>query len=223
MKVICRVLSHFAALGILFLEWINGVYSFISLILRRRNVKQVLIVEFNSENHIETIPGYVHYFNELGYNATVLLRYKNFKADTFCLMNQPPKRYCMPLTLSFIFVQKFAPLFYNYILINSDILFLRHPKRKLLVSKMILQGKLPRARIGFVEHAMTVTTELLAVEQKAIRDGIMGIIQEWSFVLTALDYDGILYPQFWESIHKREYVMQLPDLDVHHSPIRVPG
>lgn len=72
---------------VLFSTWRHGVF----FVAREKNI---LIVEPNPY-HGEILPGFVRYFQELGYNVDVFMRYENFKEKAFCRFssNMRPRIY----------------------------------------------------------------------------------------------------------------------------------
>lgn len=79
-----------------FQEMTRGRASLRALASEKATGKTALIIEPN-QFHAEILPGYVHYFNELGYKVTLLWRQANEDDDPFCRFNadEMPRTFVM--------------------------------------------------------------------------------------------------------------------------------
>ena len=84
-----RILLYPSGLLINWKECIVGAFYYVMLFFKSCpiNSKSVLIVEFNPF-HGETLPGYVDYFQELGYDVTVLTRHVTYADSPFVCMKK---------------------------------------------------------------------------------------------------------------------------------------
>ncbi len=83
----------------------------------------VLIVEFN-DFHREIMPGYVRYFEDLGYNVDILTTLKRDTVDCFCRINASINQYfATPATIQYFLTRNIECNKYEYIFFNSYSVF----------------------------------------------------------------------------------------------------
>lgn len=71
------------------------VFSYIKFKLYKVRTNSVLVVEPNPY-HGEIIPGFIKYFQDLGYNVDLYWRYENNKTNSICDLNNVNKFICSP-------------------------------------------------------------------------------------------------------------------------------
>ena len=114
--------------------------------------KTVLVVEINAF-HGETLPGFVHYFQELGYEVTVLTRYVSWKDSPFVRMPQKPRHFCLTIWGMKHFLKSPKAARYSVIFYNSLRLFLNE-YRFINPARTFFNGKLPSGQDNWlgIEH-----------------------------------------------------------------------
>lgn len=95
-----------------------GAIHYLFLNIHKISSKSVLIIEFN-QFHGETLPGYVHYFQELNYDVTVLTRYRTWKESPFIRMKFKPIHYCLTIWAMRNFLQSRKSNLFSVVFFNS--------------------------------------------------------------------------------------------------------
>ena len=114
--------------------------------------KTALLVEINAF-HGETLPGYVHYFQELGYEVTVLTRHVSWKDSPFVRMPKKPRHYCLTIWGMRHFLKSKKAAQYSVVFYNSLRLFLNE-YRFIGLARTFFNGKLPCGQDNWcgIEH-----------------------------------------------------------------------
>ena len=150
----------------------------------------VLIIEFNPW-HGETLPGYVKYFQDLGYSVVVVTKYHVYKENPFCRMVEKPlhlfmniKR--MKLLLNSPFISRVA-----YCLITSDPIWFNSIAKRVRVVDFL--DKLPgeKEKCGIVLHKIEDSEVNPEPEHP---DWSIDRLLQYVFVLTPMKYHGVVLP-----------------------------
>lgn len=147
----------------LFCNWkecVLGICHYLSLDLLTIKPKSILIVEFNPF-HGETLPGYVYYFTELGYNVKVLSRYVTYVESPFVRMEKMPEHFCLTIWGMRHFVKSKKAKEFDFILYNSAHLYLSEYRFFDRLSAF-LGGEILGGRRGFalIEHSLKPGSDL---------------------------------------------------------------
>ena len=140
----------------LFCNWREcfvGFWHYLKLLLQSMPAgKTALLVEINAF-HGETLPGYVHYFQELGYEVTVLTRHVSWKDSPFVRMPKKPRHYCLTIWGMRHFLKSKKAAQYSVVFYNSLRLFLNE-YRFINSARTFFNGKLPCGRDNWcgIEH-----------------------------------------------------------------------
>lgn len=74
--------------------------------------------------HGEILPGYVKYFNDLGYEVDLIVRYANYSISPFVRMPHKPQIFCMTLWGMIRALRSKTACNYEYIFLSSDKVYL---------------------------------------------------------------------------------------------------
>ncbi|MBR0457958.1 MAG: hypothetical protein IJJ26_01855 [Victivallales bacterium] len=153
----------------------------------------VLLAEPNAF-HGEILPGFVAYFQELGYEVTVLTRYANWTDNPFCRFAKPPRRYCLTISGMRSVLRSRKIHEFEYVLITSARSFLQEYRyfwRYLDFLKTIPSGK---HGYGLIEHDLSRASYKNFWDE--ISDDAPAAIQlrEHTFLLTSRTWRGHKIP-----------------------------
>ena len=115
-----RAVLYFSGLVKNWCECIIGTWHYVCLSFPGHGdvSERVLLVEFNPF-HGETLPGYVHYFQELGYEVVVLTRYAAYGDSPFVRMEKKPHHYCLTIWGMRHFLKSAKARMLDFIFYNS--------------------------------------------------------------------------------------------------------
>ena len=124
------------------------------------NARRALVVEFNSF-HGETLPGFVRYLQDLGYDATVITRYCSYADSPFVRMEKKPRHYCLTIWGMRHFLKSARAKEFDFILYNSAHLYLNE-YRFFGRLRDFLGGNILGGHKGFalIEHSLKPGTDL---------------------------------------------------------------
>lgn len=194
-------------------ECVTGIWHLLSLcfkdIGRRR---EALIVEFNPF-HAETLPGFVRYFQDLGYEVTVLTRYVSYSDSPFVRMQVKPRHFCLSLWGMRHFLKSAKACQFDFILYNSAHLYLKEYRFYGRVDTF-LGGKIIGGLKGFalIEHSLKPGTDLEYFHKLPDDAPAKQNLFHHSFVLTPQVVEGhfipMLNPCFFGRIKKEHRLNQ---------------
>lgn len=170
--------------------------------------KSVLLVEFNPF-HGETLPGYVHYFQELGYEVTVITRHATYADSPFVRMETKPRHFCLTIWGMRHFLKSAKIKDFDFIFYNSAHLYLEEYRFYGRVADF-LGGKVIGGKKGFalVEHSLKPGVDLEYFHNMPDDASAKQDLFQHSFVLTEQNVEGhvipMLNPCFFGEV-KREH------------------
>lgn len=129
--------------------------------------KSVLVVEINTFHGI-TLPGYIHYFKELGYEVDVLLDYKNVIDQPLCRLKDKFRAFVGTKEQMLEILRSPRIKKYDFVFINTTFYY----PGGLSVVEMI--GRLPEGKYGtlMIEHNLDPYVKQFG-EEKHIKDGTL--------------------------------------------------
>lgn len=174
-------------------EIIICIISLISLVLKKKRGKIVLIVEFNPF-HGETLPGYVYYFQQLGYSVVVVTRYCTWHDSPFVRMEHKPVHYCMSLWGMRTYL-KYHSKKYDYIFYNSAHLYLDEYRFYGRI-RSFLGGTIIGGREGYflIEHNLTKDGDEKYFNSLPNNDEELNILYKRTFLLTSKSFRNNIIP-----------------------------
>jgi hypothetical protein len=185
-------------LGGLFRNWrecLTGLWHFLFLRFFHRpgKGKQALLVEFNAF-HGETLPGFAHYFQELGYEVTVLTRHASWADSPFVRMPVKPRHYCLTIWGLRHYLKSRKARDFSIIFYNSLFLYLKE-YRYIGTVRDFLGGHMVSGRdnwFGIEHHFYPQDREALQAtgehspQQEALR--------KHAFLLTSVNFGAYAVP-----------------------------
>ena len=180
-------------------DWLFAVPDKINMYLLMRNNKNykpynkfykkkipskgVLIVEINTFHGI-TLPGYIHYFKELGYDVDVLLDYKNVIDQPLCRLKDKFRAFVGTKEQLLEILRSPRIKKYSFVFINTTFYY----PGGLSVIKMI--GRLPEGKYGtlMIEHNLDPYVKQFG-EEKYIKNGTL-------FTLLGFRNTKMLFPGY---------------------------
>ncbi len=151
--------------------------------------KTALLVEINAF-HGETLPGFVHYFQELGYEVTVLTRYLSWKDSPFVRMPQKPRHFCLTIWGMKHFLKSKKAAHYSVIFYNSLRLFLNE-YRFINPARVFFNGNLPSGQDNWlgIEHNLEPhrRKEFCQLSEDNPDTPVLSDLLKHSFVLTPVN------------------------------------
>jgi hypothetical protein len=132
-------------------EVLLGSRDFVRFLFWRVPSKCVLIAEPNAF-HGECLPGYVAYFEALGYQCVVLLRFANVADDPFCRFEHRPTCFCLTIWGMRKVLRMRKVKDFEYVLIGSSQSYLE--EYRYWWRYLDFLGKLPEGKYGYgvIEH-----------------------------------------------------------------------
>lgn len=159
--------------------------------------KSVLLIEPNPY-HGEIQPGFVKYFQDLGYNVDIFMRLENYVENPFsCYTNNPPRMFFGTAPIIRNWVNKLKGNEYEYIFLSSSA-FWNQPK-EFFGKYLDYLGKIPNAKHGIlmIEHnAIPYLKEY--GEEKYLK-------QNRVFALTANNGIPRLNPHYFGEFDKKDF------------------
>lgn len=141
----------------------NGnIHSYLYDITSLSNLKNsnftndILLIEPNMRYHAECLPGYIKYFNDLGYNVDVVISNNNLSTLPFCRI----------IDLRFKIYS-----FYNYSSLQNiadDCEIIKRYKKIFISTSMSLTGELYPSRIQFPKKIITVAHSINSIKEDKI-------------------------------------------------------
>ena len=109
--------------------------------------------------HGEILPGYVKYFNDLGYEVDLIVRYANYSMSPFVRMSHLPRIYCMTLRGMIRALRSPLARHYEHVFLSSDCMYL--PEYCFWGRFADLVGFIPKGTKGgsLVEHDLPKSYE----------------------------------------------------------------
>lgn len=139
----------------------NPLFQHISKFSARNSVKSVLIIELNSFHGI-TLPGYIEYWSELGYNVDLLLDYNHFYEKALERVRRNYRVFVGDRDCLVKFIRDGNCFYYSFVFINTTFVW---PQPAQNIKDLV--GFMPSGRHGFaiIEHNLTPYLELFNESQ----------------------------------------------------------